>query len=362
VDDQSSDGAWYGGQWSGHPLTSAWAILTLKKTVVQPGPVADAGPDVPSHPPLVEIAFDGTGSYHRDPDRNIVQYIWDFGDGSPTAEGAIVTHAFPAVYNPDGTIDWLATTRNYEVTLTVIDDSDPALSDTDTTTVHITPPPYPPVADADGPYTIYPCWLVTLDGSGSYDPNGELYPDPGHPWHGEIVSWEWDLDNDGEYDDATGETVTWSFCDLGIHVVGLRVTNSFEESDEIDTVVNVVTPPPAVAVDIKPQSCPNPLNVKDKGWLPVAILGGEDLDVTQIDPASVRLEHLLGGAPVAWALEDVATPYEPFIGKPLDPYACTEEGADGFMDLTLKFEAQEIIPHWGRSRTAMCWCSTSAAT
>jgi len=341
VDDQDADGAWYGGYWSSHPLQSAWAILTLKKTVVQPGPVADAGPDVPSHPPVIEITFDGTGSYHRDPERNIVQYIWDFGDGSPTQEGPVVSHAFPAVYNPDGTIDWDATTADYVVTLTVVDDSDPALSDSDTAVVHITPPPYPPVADADGPYTLYPCWLVTLDGSGSYDPNGELYPDPEHPWHGYITTWEWDLDNDGEYDDATGETVTWSVCDLGVHVIGLKVTNSFGVSDEVDTVVNVVAPPPEfpVAADIKPQSCPNPLNVKDKGVLSVAILGAADFYVSQIDPASMRLEGL---APLTWALEDVATPYEPCLDK-ADAYDCTEAGPDGYLDLVLKFDAQEVV-------------------
>jgi hypothetical protein len=345
---QQDDGSWRGGHWSHHPLSSAWAILTLKKTVVQPGPVADAGPDVPSHPPVIEITFDGTGSYHRDPDRNIVQYVWDFGDGSPTAEGAIVTHAFPAFYNPDGSINWVATTKDYDVTLTVYDDSDPALSDSDTTTVHITGPPWMPVADADGPYTIHPCWLVTLDGSGSYDPGGELYPDPDHPWHGYIVSWEWDLDNDGEYDDASGEIVTWSVCDLGVHVVGLKVTNSFGESDEVDTVVNVVEPPPAipVAFDIKPQSCPNPLNTKDKGRLPVAILGSEDLDVTQIDPTSIRLEHLSGVSPVTWALEDTATPYEPYTGKE-GIYDCTEAGPDGYLDLVVMFDTQEVVAALG---------------
>jgi hypothetical protein len=243
--DQEANGGWLAYLNSHNPyLATAWAILTLKKTVVQPGPVADAGPDVPNHPPIIEITFDGTGSFHRDPSRSIVQYIWDFGDGSAPVEGAIVTHAFPAVYNPDSTIDWAATARDYTVTLTVADDSDPALTDTDTAIVHITPPPWPPVADADGPYTVYQCWTLTLDGTGSYDPNGELYPDPGHPWHGEIVSWEWDLDNDGEYDDATGQTTTWSSCDLGVHVVGLKVTNNFADSDEVDTVIHVLEPPP----------------------------------------------------------------------------------------------------------------------
>ena len=60
-----------------------------------------------------------------------------------------------------------------------------------------------------------------------------------------------------------------------------------------------------VPVDIKPTSCPNPLNVKSKGVLPVAILGTVDFDVSDIDPATVLLE---GVPPLRWALEDVATP------------------------------------------------------
>jgi len=87
-----------------------------------------------------------------------------------------------------------------------------------------------------------------------------------------------------------------------------------------------------VAVDIKPQSCPNPLNVKKNGVLPVAILGTEDFDVTQVDPATVELA---GVPPLRWALEDVATPSE--------SEECTTAGPDGYLDLTLKFDAQEIV-------------------
>jgi hypothetical protein len=65
---------------------------------------------------------------------------------------------------------------------------------------------------------------------------------------------------------------------------------------------------PLINVDIKPGTCPNPVNVKARGVLPVAILGTADFDVTTIDPASVRLE---GVAPIRWALEDVATPVPP---------------------------------------------------
>jgi hypothetical protein len=115
-------------------------------------------------------------------------------------------------------------------------------------------------------------------------------------------------------------------------------------TDDLEFAKITITGPDApetidVPVDIKPGSCPNPVNVKSKGVLPVAILGTSDLDVTTIVPDSIRLN---GISPIRWALEDVATPYEPFVGK-LNAYDCTEEGADGYMDLTLKFDKQEII-------------------
>jgi len=102
-------------------------------------------------------------------------------------------------------------------------------------------------------------------------------------------------------------------------------------------------PPPSVPVDIHPESCPNPLKVNAEGVLPVAILGTGTFDVTLVDPASVELE---GVAPLRWALENVATPFEPFIGKE-DAYDCTEQGPDGYLDLTLKYEAQELITALG---------------
>jgi hypothetical protein len=108
-----------------------------------------------------------------------------------------------------------------------------------------------------------------------------------------------------------------------------------------------------VPFDIKPQSCPNPLNVGQRGLLPVAILGTEEFDVAEIDPASVRLVNLvdpddpgLHVAPLRWAFADVATPYEPFLGKE-GAYDCHECGPDGFLDLTLKFRVQEVVAALG---------------
>ncbi len=118
------------------------------------------------------------------------------------------------------------------------------------------------------------------------------------------------------------------------------------------TLEKVVPPAPEieVPVDIKPTSCPNPLNVDGQGVLPVAILGTEEFDVSQVDPASVLLE---GVSPLHWAMEDVATPFAPFTGKE-GCDACTIEGPDGFMDLTLKFDQEEVVQVLGEVEDGQC--------
>jgi hypothetical protein len=111
-------------------------------------------------------------------------------------------------------------------------------------------------------------------------------------------------------------------------------------------VLEKIAPPPVeiqVPVDIKPTSCRNPLNVKDKGVQPVAILGTEDFDVMQVDPASVLLA---GVSPLRWSYEDVATPYEPYVGK-VDAFDCTTAGPDGYLDLVFHFDTQELVAALG---------------
>jgi hypothetical protein len=123
--------------------------------------------------------------------------------------------------------------------------------------------------------------------------------------------------------------------DLGDKKTGPRVGGY-----DVDAVVALNLRLTVVPVDIKPQSCPNPLNIKSKGVLPVAILGKADFDVATIDPASVALE---GVAPLRWAIEDVATP----VGTDAGDCGCTTAGPDGFADLTLKFGRQAIVAALG---------------
>lgn len=88
-------------------------------------------------------------------------------------------------------------------------------------------PNQPPVADAGGPYEIDEGETFTLDGSGSYDPDNN------------IDLYEWELDNDEEYDDATGMMTTTTYYDNGTYAVGLRVTDKFGESDTATAEVTV---------------------------------------------------------------------------------------------------------------------------
>jgi len=218
-----NDHFWCGSGWG------SWSyIYELGNEITKGYPLANAGDDVNAHPPTIPVQFDASGSHHTDPAKEIVLYEWDFeSDGTWDYSGIdlAVEHAYPAYYNPDGSIDWSATAKDYTATLRVTDNSDPALQDTDTRIVHITAPPWKPVADPDGPYESYVGMPVQLDGSGSYDPESSMFP-PDHPWYETIASFEWDLDNDGEFDDATGSMPTQTWDSEGIYTIRLKVTDS----------------------------------------------------------------------------------------------------------------------------------------
>jgi hypothetical protein len=99
---------------------------------------------------------------------------------------------------------------------------------------------------------------------------------------------------------------------------------------------------PILPLDIKPGSCPNPLNTntQGKGRLPMAILGTEDFDVNDIDTLSIKIEEVV--VPIKQpSIEDVAAPVEE------DECTCQEVGPDGFADLVIHFSRREIISALG---------------
>ena len=89
-----------------------------------------------------------------------------------------------------------------------------------------------------------------------------------------------------------------------------------------------------VAIDIKPGSDPNSINLKSKGLIPVAILGSADFDVTDVDVTSLAFGP--DGASTAHDLND------PLV------YAdhLQDVNFDGYVDLVCHFRTQEtgILP------------------
>ena len=205
-------------------------------------------------------------------------------------------------------------------------------------TVTIPEPATPPDANANGPYNIYVGDTLTLDASGSTDADDD------------IASYVWDLDDDGSFEtDAGGQAIfdvdyahldSLGFIAGGPYDIHVQVTDSQQQSDT-DSSTLTIAPPPVIeaVVDIRPVSCPNPLNVKSKGVLPVAILGSAALDVTAIDAGSIFLN---GARNIRSGYEDVAW----FIADAND-CECATLGGDGYLDLTLKFMTQDIVATFG---------------
>ena len=97
----------------------------------------------------------------------------------------------------------------------------------------VTIPNLPPVADAGGPYAGGEGELITLNGSAG-DPNN----DP--------LTFTWDLDEDGQYDDVAGATPSVVWAADGPYTINLRVSDSGGLSDTATATVIVANLPPLV--------------------------------------------------------------------------------------------------------------------
>jgi serine protease len=107
-----------------------------------------------------------------------------------------------------------------------------------------------------------------------------------------------------------------------------------------------ITAEAAVAVDIRPRQCPNVVRGHGRGNLPAAILGSDRLDVRDIDVSSIRLAGVRPQHKTT-AFRDVATPFEPLLGKK-NARDCTREGPDGFKDLLVRFELRSVVKALGQ--------------
>jgi len=100
---------------------------------------------------------------------------------------------------------------------------------------------------------------------------------------------------------------------------------------------------PSGPFDIKPTSCRNPFNMRATGVLPVAILGTATFDVTLIDPVTVIAR---GGEPTPVVARRRGDALRALPGQGR-PYDCTTLGPDGYLDMTFKFNHQQVAAALG---------------
>ncbi|TVR03485.1 MAG: PKD domain-containing protein [Deltaproteobacteria bacterium] len=232
-------------------------------------PVADGGSD--RRVDVGEtVAFDGSGS--TSPNGDIVQWHWNFGDGS-TASGTTASHA----WSEAGT--WL-------VRLTVTDDAGATAFTLIAVQVGQAGQPGPisraPLADAGPSHVVEIGATITLDGSGSRALDGEL------------VDWTWDL---GDGNTASGETVEHAWSTAGLFVVRLTVTddNGGTARDLTTVTVTAFDEPGPSQPD---PSVPGATDPSDPGATDPSDPGATDpSDPGATDP---------GPAPVAQAGDDLA--------------------------------------------------------
>ena len=216
IDHQATDGSWVSSTRLDEPLASAFSILILSSSLFQQGPVGvitvKPNPSAIGYP----VVFDGSGSYDKDPANKIVQWRWIFNatNGSdfshPDAVGPVVTNVYGSL-------------STNTVLLQVTDNNTPPISGTASVTIQTTVPPYPPTADAGGPYVACAGENVQLDGSGSFcvdAASGNF-----------IQSYDWEVNyqvpvtfNQGV--SGVQAVITNGYPSAGSYTIGLQVENA----------------------------------------------------------------------------------------------------------------------------------------
>lgn len=95
--------------------------------------------------------------------------------------------------------------------------------------------------------------------------------------------------------------------------------------DDVSVIPQFVT----VDIDIKPSSYPNSICLSDQGLLPVAILGRDAFDVTEIDASTIEIGGVSLATRGSWKAPKLACSYE-------------DVNEDGYMDLVAFFDVQAL--------------------
>ena len=190
-------------------------VDTVTISTINVAPVANAGPDQSVYVGDT-VTLNGSGS--SDPDGDLISYSWAFTSAPP---GSTATLNNPTLLKPSFTVDKAGT---YVISLTVNDGKLSSPIDTVTiSTINVAP-----VANAGPDQSVYVGDTVTLNGSGSSDPDGDLIS----------YSWAFTTKPPGSAATLSNATVvkpTFSVDKAGTYVISLTV-NDGKLSSPIDTV------------------------------------------------------------------------------------------------------------------------------
>lgn len=171
-----------------------------------------------------QITLSSTAS---DPDGQIASYAWDVNDDG--VYGDAISASTSVSFAHSG---------SYMVGLRVTDND----GATGTATKSINVGDHPPLASFSfSPQAPLTGEQVSFSASAS-DPDGS------------VASYAWDLNDDGDYSDASGDTATTSFARPRGHTVSLRVIDDQGAQTTVSTTVIVDDRPPTAALAFSPQS------------------------------------------------------------------------------------------------------------
>lgn len=157
----------------------------------------------------------------------------------------------------------------------------------------------PPVAVIGGPYTTDQGVAITLDASGSSD------PDDGP------ITIAWDLDNDGAFDDATGPTALFdNVAQPGTFTVRIEVTDQEAQTAVAETTVTVANTAPTVTISSNAPVDENTTvtvtgTVTDPGWLDNLSATIDWGDGSSVEPLSGQLENVAPDATFTFQADHV---------------------------------------------------------
>ncbi|MFN3198797.1 MAG: PKD domain-containing protein [Bradymonadia bacterium] len=183
-----------------------------------------------------QVTFDAANSTHSHPGINVVAWRWDFnGDGLyDEGEGESVNYRFQQfTFGPPLSVGLEVEDSRGHVGRTTVN-------------MEITEGNSAPAANAGSQYAIPVGADLRLDGTASVEPNAACGD--------AIVSYRWDLNNDGTFD-AIGATplltsaqlATFGMVGADTHIITLEVRDRFGRTATDEAVVWLVAPPTAVA-------------------------------------------------------------------------------------------------------------------